>query len=299
VTRFPWQERNGRFSSLKATCFGALFLPGLWVLALALFDALGSRPVMEAIHQLGLWAIRLMFLSLAITPLRQAWRWPGLIVLRRMIGVAAFCYAAAHFGGYVVEQSFDLPKVFSEIVSRIYLTIGTVALLALMPLALTSTDGMIRRIGGRNWRRLHASSYGIAALVSVHYFMQSKLAVEEATVMGGLYLWLMSYRLVARLGPVTVLRLTGISAAATGITGFGEAEYFNLARGVDLGRILAANFSTLTGIRPAVFVAAITLAVTLIAGLRAAGAARILYSASAAFGRAAAAFRRVSPRTTT
>jgi sulfoxide reductase heme-binding subunit YedZ len=270
VVRFPWQERNGRFSPLRAACFGALLLPGLWVLGQALLDRLGSRPVMEAIHELGLWAIRLLFLSLAVTPLRQAWRWPGLLPLRRMIGVASFCYVLAHFGGYVVDQGFDPAKVFSEIVSRVYLTIGAVAILALAPLAVTSTDGMIRRLGGRNWRRLHQLSYGIAVLAAIHYFMQSKLAVEEATVMGGLYLWLMGYRLLARLGPVTVLRLAGLSVAATAVTGLGEAAYFTLTRGVDLGRILAANFTDATGIRPAVFVLAITVAVTVIALVRAA-----------------------------
>ncbi|MEI9985970.1 MAG: ferric reductase-like transmembrane domain-containing protein [Aliidongia sp.] len=149
MTRFPWQERNGRFSPLKAACFAALFVPALWVLGQALLGDLGPRPVTEAIHELGLWTIRLLFLALAITPLRLAWRWPQLILLRRMIGVAVFCYALAHVSGYVVDQGFDLAKVLSEIVSRIYLTIGAVAVLALVPLAVTSTDGMIRRLGAR------------------------------------------------------------------------------------------------------------------------------------------------------
>ena len=269
MTRFPWQERNGRFSLLKATCFAALFLPGFWVLGQALTGTLGARPVTEAIHELGLWTIRLLFLALAITPLRLAWRWPQLILLRRMIGVAAFCYALAHVTGYVVDQGFDLAKVLSEIVSRIYLTIGAVAVLTLVPLAVTSTDGMIRRLGGRNWRRLHQLSYGIGALGSIHYFMQSKLFVDEATVLGGLYLWLMGYRLLAWFGPVSLWRLAALGVAAAGLTALGEAGYYNLTRGIDLGRVLAANLSTVTGIRPAVYVLGITLAVALVAALRA------------------------------
>jgi len=268
VTRFPWQERNGRFSPLKAAGFAALFLPGLWVLGQALSDNLGARPVTEAIHELGLWAIRLLFLSLAITPLRQVWRWPQLILLRRMIGVAAFCYALLHIGGYVVDQGFDLPKVLSEIVSRIYLTIGAVAVLALVPLAVTSTDGMIRRLGGR-WRLLHQLSYGVGLLGAIHFFLQSKLFVDEATVMGGLYLWLMGYRLSAWFGPVSLWRLGALGLAASGLTALGEAGYYTLTRGIDLGLILAANLSTVTGIRPAVYVLGITLAVALIAVLRA------------------------------
>lgn len=269
MTRFPWQERNGRFSALKAACFGALFLPGLWVLGQALTGSLGARPVTEAIHELGLWTIRLLFLSLAVTPLRLAWRWPQLILLRRMIGVAAFCYALAHIGGYVVDQGFDLGKVLSEIVSRIYLVIGATAALGLAALAATSTDGMIRRLGGRRWRRLHQLSYGIGLLAAIHYFMQSKLFVDEATVLGGLYLWLMGYRLLARLGPVSLWRLAALGLASAGLTALGEAGYYTLTRGIDLWRVLAANLSAVTGIRPAVYVLGITLAVALVAALRA------------------------------
>ncbi|MEA2754942.1 MAG: methionine sulfoxide reductase heme-binding subunit [Aliidongia sp.] len=268
---FPWRDRTGRFLPQKAVCFAALFLPGLWVLGLAVLGDLGARPVTEAIHQLGLWAIRLLFLALAITPLRQAWRWHSLLQLRRMIGVAAFAYAVAHVSGYVVDQSFDLIKVITEIVSRFYLTIGAVALLVLAPLTATSTDAMIRRLGGRNWRNLHKLSYGVAALVTVHFFLQSKLLVDEATVMGGLYLWLMGYRLLARSGPLPLWQLAGLSVASAVLTGLGEALYFGLTRGADLvGRVLTANFSTAAGIRPAIFVLAITLAVTLVAQLRAA-----------------------------
>ena len=270
MTRFPWQERNGRFSPLKAVCFAALFLPGLWVLGQALLGQLGPRPVTEAIHELGLWTIRLLFLTLAITPLRAAWRWPQLILVRRMIGVAAFCYVVAHVSGYVVDQGFDLAKVLSEIVSRFYLTFGAIAVFGLAALAATSTDGMIRRLGGRKWRRLHQLGYGIAVLASIHYFMQSKLFVDEATVMGGLYLWLMGYRLLAWRGPVPLWRLAALSVAASALTALGEAGYYALTRGVDLGRVLAANFTTVTGIRPAVYVLGITLAVTLVALLRAA-----------------------------
>jgi methionine sulfoxide reductase heme-binding subunit len=268
VIKYPWNDRGGRFSLQKAVCFAALFGPGLWVLALALLGELGARPVTEAIHQLGLWTIRLLFLSLAVTPLRQAWRWAALIHLRRMIGVAACFYAVAHVGGYVVDQNFDLAKVLSEIVSRIYLVIGAVAVLGLLALAATSTDAMIRRIGGMNWRRLHQMSYGIALLGSIHFFMQSKLEVGEATVMGGLYLWLMGYRMLARFRPVTLWMLAGLGLAASGITGFGEAAYFYFARGVDPSRVLVANFSSVTGIRPAVFVFGITLAVTAVAVFR-------------------------------
>ena len=85
MIKYPWRERNSRFSPLKAVCFGALFLPALWVLGLALLGQLSARPIKEAILDLGLWAIRLQFLALAITPLRMAWRWKSLVLVRRMI----------------------------------------------------------------------------------------------------------------------------------------------------------------------------------------------------------------------
>ena len=109
---------------------------------------LEPRPFNEAIHQFGLWTIRLIFLALAVTPLRQILQWPRLILVRRMIGVAAFAYAITHLTLYTADQMFDLAKVASEIVHRIYLTIGFTAVLGLSALAATSTDGMIRRLGG-------------------------------------------------------------------------------------------------------------------------------------------------------
>ena len=93
-------------------------------------DLLGARPVNEAIHQIGLWTIRWIFLALAVTPLRQILQWPRLIAVRRMIGVAAFVYAMIHFTLYTADQAFDVGKVASEIALRVYLTIGFTALLA-------------------------------------------------------------------------------------------------------------------------------------------------------------------------
>ena len=104
-----------------------------------------------------------LMISLAVTPLRRIARFNQLVDVRRMIGVGAFVYAAAHISLYVADQMFDLWKVASEIVLRLYLTIGFVALLGLAALAATSTDGMVRRLGGKRWQRLHQAIYGIGA----------------------------------------------------------------------------------------------------------------------------------------
>ena len=132
----------------------------------------------------------------------------------------------------------------SEILRRIYLTIGFTTLLLLSALAATSTDGMIKRLGGRNWRNLHRLVYAIGVLAQVHYFMQSKLNVSEPIAVAGLYLWLMSYRLLGRFGREGALPAWGLLLLAVGAglaTALGEAAYYALATGFDPSRLLAAD----------------------------------------------------------
>jgi methionine sulfoxide reductase heme-binding subunit len=268
----PWRDNGGRLSPLKLAVFAALFLPGAWTLLSYPLGALGARPLNEAIHQFGLWGFRFLFLSLTITPARRLLQLPRLALVRRMIGVAAFAYIAIHLSLYIADQSFDLGKVASEIVLRIYLTIGFVALIGLAALAATSTDAMVRRLGGRNWTRLHRTAYVIGVLATIHYFMQRKLEIYEPTVMAGIFVWLMGYRLIAsrygerRRVPVWALFLLASSAGIA--TAAGEAAYFFLAMGVDPSRILAVDFSLAVGIRPGWIVLAVGLAATGLAAWR-------------------------------
>ena len=136
--------------------------------------------------------------SLAITPLRRIARFNLLVDVRRMIGVGAFVYAACHISLYVADQMFDLWKVASEIALRLYLTIGFTALLGLTALAITSTDGMVRRIGGKKWQRLHNIIYGIGLLALIHYFQQTKADVSVPTFVAGLFAWMIGYRLLMK-----------------------------------------------------------------------------------------------------
>src|SRR5438132_755412 len=129
-------ERSGRWSPIKIGAFAAVLLPAAWIVFQAATDELGARPITEAIHQLGDWALRLTWLTLAITPLQRIFHHPRIIVARRILGVAAAAYAGLHISMYVLDQHFDLLKVASEIVLRIYLLIGFLALSGLI--ALTS-----------------------------------------------------------------------------------------------------------------------------------------------------------------
>src|SRR6267154_4466556 len=194
---YPWQDYSGRLSPLKLAVFVALFLPGLWTAIAFGMGWLQPRPFTEAIHQVGLWMLRFLFIALAITPLRQILQWPRLILVRRMIGVAAFAYGLAHINLYLADLKFDLAKAATEIALRFYLAIGFTALLGLAALAATSTDAMVRRLGGFRWSRLHQIVYALGILATLHYFMQSKLEVYEPTVMAGLFAWMMFYRLIA------------------------------------------------------------------------------------------------------
>jgi sulfoxide reductase heme-binding subunit YedZ len=267
----PWRDNGGRLSPLKLAVFLALFLPGAWTLLSYPLDALGARPLNEAIHQFGLWGFRFLLISLTISPASLILQLPRLMLVRRMVGVASAAYIAVHFSLYVGDQMFDLVKVASEIVLRIYLTIGFVALVGLAALAATSTDGMVRRLGGRRWLRLHRSVYVIAILATIHYFMQRKLEIYEPTVMAGLLLWLLAYRLVLRLWvrrrlPVWAIFLIGAGSGL--LTAAGEALYFRLVMGIDPLLILSADLSLDAGLRPGWVVFAVGLAVAVLAAGR-------------------------------
>ena len=268
----PWLDYSGRLSPLKLMVFAALFVPGAWIALALATGQLGAEPIKETLHQLGLWAVRLLLITLAVTPARTILQWPRLLLVRRMLGVAAFAYAFAHLLLYVAFEAFDLAKVASEIVLRLYLTIGLAALLGLAALAATSTDGMVRRLGGRRWQRLHRLVYPIAVLALVHYFIQSKLEVYEPMVMDGLFVWLMGYRLASarrRDRRVPLWTLAGLGLGAAALTALGEAVYYWLKTGVDPTRLLAVNFSLATGVRPALVVLAAGAAVTALAALSA------------------------------
>lgn len=248
-----WRDRRGQVSPARVATLAILVWPAL----LAAFDAargaLGGRPLNELIHRTGWWALVFLLASLAITPLRRSARLAKLVDLRRMIGVAAFAYAAAHILLYVADEKFNLVKVVSEIVSRIYLTIGFLALLGLTALAVTSNDTMVKRLGGLRWRRLHQITYAIALLALVHFFQQTKADITVPTLYAGLFAWLMGYRLLARwrgeeaLSPLSLALLAVVAGA---LTLAGEAIGIGLKFGISPLMVLATAFDLDLGVRP-------------------------------------------------
>jgi sulfoxide reductase heme-binding subunit YedZ len=256
-------EAPGRFSLFKLIVFLALFVPGIWTATNFALGLLGPRPLTEAIHQVGLWSIRFLFLSLAVTPAQRLLQWPQLLLVRRMIGVAAFAYIFIHLCLYTVDEGLLPLHIVSEVVLRIYLTIGFTALIGLAVLAATSTDGMVRALGSRRWQRLHSFIYAITVLAIIHMFMQSKADVWEATWMAGIYGWLVGYRLLAkwfRGGRVPLLWAALLAVVAGLLTAAGEAIYFWIKMNVAPIRLLAVNLSLVAGVRPAWIVAGTALA---------------------------------------
>ena len=263
------RERSGRWSPVKIIAFAGAVAPALWIACQALTGDLGPRPITEAIHQAGDWTLRLLLITLAITPAQRLLNYPRIILARRMLGVATALYAILHFLLYVLDQHFDLFKVASEIVLRIYLTIGALALTGLIALAVTSTDAAVHRFGAERWRRLHRLVYVIAPVAAVHFFMQSKLNIYEPVLMAGFLAWLLVFRLLFwRQGEVTPFALVLLACVVAIATAAGEATIYTLTSGVDARRILLAHFDIDMEIRPAWWVLAAGLAVAVIASWR-------------------------------
>ena len=269
ASKMPWNDKAGRFSPLKTLTLVLVSLPALWLLYRTLFIGLGARPLNEAIHRVGDWTIYFLLITLAITPARRLLDWGKLIQIRRILGLSALAYILVHFTLYITNSRWDLLFVGREIVLRVYLTIGFTALLGLIALGVTSTDGMVRRMGGKAWNRLHQLIYIITPLAILHYYMQSKVDVTQPVLMSGFYFWLMGYRIMSRIGYKQGLIPLLILALSAGLlTALVEATWYGVATGIGFKRVILANLSFAYKISPAWWVFATGIAVAVIAEIR-------------------------------
>ena len=181
---------------IKTALAAACLLPFARLLAEGLAGRLGPDPVAAITHGSGVWALRLLLLTLAFTPVRKLTGWHWLARLRRTVALYAFFYACLHFFAYLLfEQSFDWPAIARDIARRPYLAAGFASFALMAPLAATSTDAMMKRLGGRNWQRLHRLSYAIAAGAVLHYFW----LVKRDTTLPALYALALAALLCARM----------------------------------------------------------------------------------------------------
>lgn len=243
----PWLDRKGRFSGLRAGTFALMLVPALWLAYDAWMGQLGSKPWTQAVHDTGTWAVRILILTLAITPFRRILDWPKLVGVRRMVGLFVMFYALTHLTLYCIDLAFDWGLIVSEIVKRFYLVVGFTALTGLVALGITSTDAMIRRLGSANWQRLHNLVYVIAALGLLHFALQSKLDVTQPVLMTGLFALLMVYRLMQRFGiPYDTPRLVAAAIVTGLLTALCETAWYAFATGASAWLVFQANFDAFT-----------------------------------------------------
>jgi methionine sulfoxide reductase heme-binding subunit len=186
VWKQPW---------LKVGVFGGCLSP-LVVLAWQGFTGnLGANPIDEITDQTGLWTLRLLLITLAVTPARRLTGWNRLIQLRRMLGLFAFFYGSLHFLTYIwLDQFFAVEGIIADIMERPFITVGFASFVLLIPLAVTSTTAMIKRLGGKWWQRLHRLVYATAIGGVVHYLWLVKADIQQPLIYGSILGGLLVYR---------------------------------------------------------------------------------------------------------
>ena len=262
----PWKDRSGRFSAWKTLVLVGCCLPGVYMIGEWCLGAFTSRPLNQAMLMTGVWAVWFLLLSLAVSPARSIFSLPKLIQVRRMLGLTAAAYTVAHLIFYGAMEGFALPFVAGEIIHRFYLTIGFVAVVGFVGLAVTSTDASIRRLG-RRWKLLHQLIYPIAVLSLWHFFLTQKIDVTLAVLPTGLFLWLMLWRGMPPAAERTLAGLLALALLAGAGTIVIEYAWYDLATFVPASRVLAANWHFVgpQGPRPSFWVTLDGLAVVLAA----------------------------------
>jgi sulfoxide reductase heme-binding subunit YedZ len=221
--------RVGRL--LKPAVFAACLVPLSKIAVDAAGGNLSANPIAEVMNRLGFWTLALLLVSLAATPLKTFFGWTAQMRVRRMLGLFAFFYAALHFTTYLaLDQAFDVADIGADIVKRKFITVGFAAFVTLIPLAVTSTDRAVKRLGFRRWKRLHRLVYLAAVLGVVHFVWRVKADYLEPA----LFALTLAALLLARLlparskpssrGPVTAKSATPSSRAAPDRAGSYEAN---------------------------------------------------------------------------
>jgi sulfoxide reductase heme-binding subunit YedZ len=179
----------------KVVVFLACATPGVLLVRGAVLNELGANPLEALIHGTGLWALRMLLITLAVTPLRRLTGWQWLQRFRRMLGLFAFAYATLHFLVWLgLDKGFSWAAIVEDIVERPFITVGFLAFVLLLPLAATSTRGMMRRLG-RRWQPLHRLVYPIAVLGVIHFVWLVKADWLEPAVYGVILALLLALRL--------------------------------------------------------------------------------------------------------
>lgn len=184
----------------KPLVFLASLVPATYLAMAGYLDQLGANPIEKVLRESGFWTLSFLLLCLSVTPLRQfsGVSWIG--QFRRMLGLFAFFYACLHMLTYIgLDQFFDWPQILKDVAKHPYVMVGLTGYLLLIPLALTSTSGMMKRMGGRRWKTLHQAVYFIAVLGVIHYWWLVKKDILKPSLFAAGLVALMTFRLIQRL----------------------------------------------------------------------------------------------------
>jgi len=185
---------------LKAALFALCLVPFARLAWLGAHRGLGANPIEYITHSTGWWTLSFLLITLSVTPLRRLTGWNWLLRLRRMLGLFAFFYVCLHFITYIwLDQFFDWHSVVKDIAKRPFITVGFTAFLLLIPLAATSTNRMVKRLGARRWQRLHRAVYVIAVLGVLHFWWLVKKDIREPLLFGALLGLLLLARIIYRM----------------------------------------------------------------------------------------------------
>ncbi|MDH3513279.1 MAG: protein-methionine-sulfoxide reductase heme-binding subunit MsrQ [Gammaproteobacteria bacterium] len=181
---------------IKPGLFIVALVPLAWLIYRTVNNDLGANPIETLNRYTGDWVLRFLMITLTVTPLRRLTGWNGLLRYRRMLGLFAFFYACLHFLSYVwLDQFFALSEILRDVAKRPYITVGFTSFLMLIPLAVTSTSGMIRRLGARRWQQLHRLVYFIGIGGVVHFLWLVKSDLREPLVYAAILALLLGFRI--------------------------------------------------------------------------------------------------------
>jgi methionine sulfoxide reductase heme-binding subunit len=248
---WPWQDRKGRFSWLKAGVFTLMFAPGIWLAYQVASGEFGPVPLGGMTYWSGVGATALLLLALAITPALTIMQWGKLIIVRRMIGVAALAYTIAHIIIYFALRFWDFASIAHEMVTRLSLIMASIATIGLIALGVTSVDAAVRRMGAKGWQQLHNAIYAITALALIHYLL-SPDAYPEQYLMSGIFFWLMGWRMLNRRGRGRDVRALAVLAVSSSLfASILEVGWLWAYHDYEPLYTLGNNFSLVLGISPA------------------------------------------------
>jgi methionine sulfoxide reductase heme-binding subunit len=208
---------NKTLNLIKVTIFLLALIPFVKLGFGAYFDTLGANPIEKITRTTGYWTLTFLLITLTATPLRRVSGWNWLIRLRRMLGLFAFFYGCLHFFTYLVlDQFFDWEGIVKDIIKRPYITVGFPAFLLMIPMAITSTDAMIRKLGGKRWRLLHRLVYVCAIGGVMHYWWLVKKDLTNPITFAILLGLLLGIRLLYWLGNLRRQRLMANVVTSSG-----------------------------------------------------------------------------------